>query len=285
MSEEKIPNIGSHIETEIDMSQTIREQHNLIRKLMRDIRCYVLLLIILTLIVGFTGIAALVHFKAETKSNNFDQKLPPTSLMWIGMGNLIFNGPITENAYKNLEASLNTELGHKVTSLAINSPGGDGLAAEKIATLLNQREIEISILPDGSCASACVPLFIHTHKHSSLDNGQIIFHQGFIYRSDPFHGILAMVGLSSDTGPVYMDKWAAEFGAPLLAYLRSCTLADPLRSPIGIAMTWQEIQDVLRGHAQRACDVALVDYECRRLDAPSFCKKKTPSKFLISVLL
>ncbi|MFP2873509.1 hypothetical protein ACLEIY_14940 [Acetobacter tropicalis] len=276
MSEEKIPNIESHIETENDMLQTIREQRNLIRKLMRDIRCYVLALIILIIFSVFTNISSFVAFKAMNQSNNFNQKLPPTSLMWIGMGSLIFNGPITENAYENLEASLNTELGHKVTSLAINSPGGDELAAEKIATLLNQRGIEISILPDGSCGSACVPLFIHTHKHSSLDNGQIIFHQGFIYRSDPFHGILAMVGLSSDTGPVYMDKWAAEFGAPLLAYLRSCTLADPLRSPIGIAMTWQEIQDVLRGHAQRACDVAMVDYECKRLDAPSFCKKKNP---------
>lgn len=276
MSEEKIPNIGSHIETEIDMSQTIREQHNLIRKLMRDIRCYVLLIIILTLIVVFTAISSFVLFKAETKSNIFDQKLPPTSLMWIGMGNLIFNGPITENAYKNLDASLNTELGHKVTTLAINSPGGDGHAAEKIATLLNKRGIEITIFPQGSCGSACVPLFIHTHKHSSLDNGLIIFHQGFIYRSDALHGILAMAGLSSDKGPVYMDKWAGELGTPLLAYLRSCTLANPLRSPIGIAMTWQEIQDILQGHAQRSCDAAMVDYECKRADAPSFCNKGKP---------
>ncbi|MCP1196755.1 hypothetical protein NKW84_12945 [Acetobacter senegalensis] len=276
MSKEKLPNTGSHMETETDMLQTIREQRNLIRILLRDIRCYVLFLIILTFLLVFTNVSTFTFAKAMYKSDSFIQKLPSTSLMWIGMGNLIFDGPITENAYKNLDASLNTELGHKVTSLAINSPGGDELAAEKIATLLNQRGIEISILPDGSCGSACVPLFIHTHKHSSLDNGQIIFHQGFIYRSDPFHGILAMVGLSSDTGPVYMDKWAAEFGAPLLAYLRSCTLADPLRSPIGIAMTWQEIQDVLRGHAQRACDVAMVDYECKRLDAPSFCKKKNP---------
>ncbi|KXV51643.1 hypothetical protein [Acetobacter tropicalis] len=276
MSEEKIPNIGSHIETETDMLQTIREQHNLIRILKRDVRFYFLSLVVSTFIIVFVCFSSFALFEAESKSNEFDHKLPATSLMWLGMGSLIFDGPITESAYKNLDASLNTGLGHKVTTLAINSPGGDGHAAEKIATLLNQRGIEITIFAEGSCGSACVPLFIHTHKHSSLDNGLIIFHQGFIYRSDALHGILAMAGLSSDKGPVYMDKWAGELGTPLLAYLRSCTLANPLRSPIGIAMTWQEIQDVLQGHAQRSCDAAMVDYECKRADAPSFCNKGKP---------
>ncbi|KAA8383957.1 hypothetical protein FKW31_13640 [Acetobacter sp. DmW_136] len=126
------------------------------------------------MLLVFTNVSTFTIVAAINKSNTFGQKLPPTSLMWIGMGSLIFDGSITENAYENLDASLNTELGHNVTSLAINSPDGDENAAEKIVILLNKRGIEISILPKRSCGLACVPLFLHTHKHTSLDDGQVI---------------------------------------------------------------------------------------------------------------
>lgn len=208
---------------------------------------------------------------ALNKSQDFDASLPHTSLMWIGMDTLLFDGPITENAYQNLEASLSTAIGHQVRQIGINSPGGDEHAAEKIASLLNMRGIELSIWPHGICGSSCVPLLLHTRKHQSLDDGEIIFHQGFVYRSDIVHGLLSSIGLASDTAPVLMDPWVAQFGTALPVYFHSCTLANPLRSSIGIAMSWKEIQAVLGGHPLKSCDEALKAYECKRSDAPPFC--------------
>lgn len=205
---------------------------------------------------------------------DYSSAMPSTSVAWVNDSTLSFDGPITGAAYHKLDAALSTPRTQPATTLVINSPGGDAETAEKIASLLNTHNLKIEVAPNGLCASACVPLFLHTTSHVNRENAAFIFHQGLSFRMDPYHGFIKTLGLGSNTAPVLMDPWVKEWGPPLFEFLSSCTDINPLRSEIGISLTWSEIQAILKGHPQRSCDAALRAYQCTDNEsAPPFCKQ------------
>lgn len=189
--------------------------------------------------------------------DEFQAKMRPTSIEYDEVGALDFNGAITEDAVANLETKIKAPHDRNITMMSINSPGGDGLAAEKISKLLNKYNIRAIITSASSCNSACVMMYFHTNDHYAQDNAKFTFHQGFYFKTSLANRILSLIGAASDTAPVYMDQIVKEIGAPLVNYMASCKQANPLRTDRGITLKWIEISHILEGKPDQSCDTAL----------------------------
>jgi hypothetical protein len=161
---------------------------------------------------------------------------------------IFYNGVISHDGLKEVKAMLRKGRQPQIDTLVISSNGGNGDEANELATILNEHRIHL-VVPEGSlCASACVPLYLHTANHSAGPSARFLFHQGFGLDE----GITAMPHrlLHGDWPqvPVYMDEWTKELSPNLLIYLGQCTAGSRLRDPHGLTLRWADVEAIVAGH-------------------------------------
>lgn len=212
---------------------------------------------LLVIVLILSVLLNIVQEFGKQPQDEFQAKMRPTSIEYEEVGALDFDGSITEDAVANLETKIKAQHDRNITRMSINSPGGDGLAAEKISKLLNKYNIKAIIRSESYCNSACVMMYFHTNDHYAQDNAKFTFHQGFYFKTDLFNRARSLIGLASYTAPVYMDQIVKEIGVPLVNYMASCKQANPLRTDRGITLKWIEISHILEGKPDQSCDTAL----------------------------